>query len=345
MDEEIKELKGVLRTLAADARTGAHLPADTLVAYHSDELSPDEDERTREHLSVCRECTSLLLDLDAAVAREANVSDLPSQAEIDPIWRKLRDRHFPPPSSRDTPRPAKTPLSQRLRGLFALPRPAYVLAIFSLAVSLALAVWVASLIRERRDMVVRLNERPSSTPARDDSAARESLDAARRETEEARREAEAAKRLADEAQRQRDEALARADQLEARAATPRRGAGAMPSRSEPNVEIVELIMPTRANNERQQSVVLPAGVSHFTLSIETAPQWAEKYSIFTLKIFNSRNVDVESVEALRVNERGSLTTSVLSQKLPAGRYIFRVYGISRGTETQVLEREVVISYR
>ena len=69
----------------------AHPPFETLAAYHSDELSPEEDAEIQQHLLDCRYCSETLLDFDdflRAPEARPDVADLETVAE----GRRLKSR-------------------------------------------------------------------------------------------------------------------------------------------------------------------------------------------------------------------------------------------------------------
>jgi hypothetical protein len=91
---------------------GEHLEPDAVAVYHDGELPPEEAERVQRHLLRCRECTAMLLDLEALVAPDLAVEAGLTPADRETIWsgvseaiRRDRDR-FPPPQS---PHPPQEP--------------------------------------------------------------------------------------------------------------------------------------------------------------------------------------------------------------------------------------------
>lgn len=105
-----------------------HPVPQELVAYHEDRLPPASDEKIRDHLADCADCSSLLLELaalkDAGGAAKGGVADLATAA----AWRRLRPRLFG----------AKT----------ASPSPwAWRTAAVLAAAALGLGVWTAELNR------------------------------------------------------------------------------------------------------------------------------------------------------------------------------------------------------
>lgn len=93
MTDDDKDLEDLFAPLRETARDPADHPTpEELEAYHAKELSPEEEERIREHLVACRECADLVLDLQAfsVAARkpDAGVVDFEQAA----AWRDLREK-------------------------------------------------------------------------------------------------------------------------------------------------------------------------------------------------------------------------------------------------------------
>ncbi len=178
MEDEITKLKPLLRALAegSQAQAGDHLTAEQLDAYHFKELSGDEAERIQDHLALCRECASLLLDLAEFCAPDQEVrAILPLQAESRAAEAERQSSFQPEPQSAPS-------FFRRLRELFISLRFVYASAALSLALILLLAVWLRSLKEENRGLIAR--------------------------------NAEAARKI-EETQMQRDQARALSEQLEA----------------------------------------------------------------------------------------------------------------------------------
>jgi hypothetical protein len=103
-----------LRALAARRRGGEnHPPPEDLVAYRAGDLTAEEDDRIQEHLTQCRECARLLLDLDEFEQLTPPPADLgPVDARAEASWQRLRSRlrdeeepEEEPPILRHRPRP------------------------------------------------------------------------------------------------------------------------------------------------------------------------------------------------------------------------------------------------
>ncbi len=87
----------------------AHPPIDRLIAYHRRELSDAEASALAEHLSLCADCTSELLD--AAAFLDDSEAEEDDAAEAESLWRQMEGtlRPFRPPAAEraepEAPRP------------------------------------------------------------------------------------------------------------------------------------------------------------------------------------------------------------------------------------------------
>jgi len=311
MEEEITELKGLLRSLAeeAQAQAGAHLTVEQLADYHFKKLPHNEAERTQDHLVMCRECTSLLLDLAEFCAPGENESSQPSRAESEAGRQPPFQAAPQAPSS----------LFQRLRELIFPLRSVYAFAALSLVLSLSLAAWIMSLKRENRGLIARLNQ---GQIARDAEAARE----------------------IEETQRQRDEARTRSEQLEAQLDTSRREIDEL-MRPQLNVPIIDLPLgATRAQGDSRLDIELPAGAARFVLVLP-APPPEQNYPDYAIEIHNRRGAPVVDEKGLRPDPTGGFTIALPRGLFPAGEYRFNVYGIGRGKRTRVSGGVARIRYK
>lgn len=95
MNDDKPSLSEAIRLLAErDRRSlGAHPKIEELAAYHAGELEPQAVARVREHISVCRECSDLLLDLInfADLTPPPGEPDL-TDDEMEQDWQALRAR-------------------------------------------------------------------------------------------------------------------------------------------------------------------------------------------------------------------------------------------------------------
>src|SRR5690349_24851844 len=83
-----------LRALAARRRSGEDHPAsEDLVAYRAGDLTAEEDDRIQEHLTQCRDCARLLLDLAEFEQLTPPPDELgPVDARAEASWQRLRSR-------------------------------------------------------------------------------------------------------------------------------------------------------------------------------------------------------------------------------------------------------------
>lgn len=314
MEEDIPGLKGLLRSLAeeAQARAGAHLDSETLVAYHSKQLSADESSRTQDHLVTCRECTSLLLDLAELCAPEEAEPSRPSQAESEAGWARLQ------PLFQTAPQ-APLSLFQRIRELVFPLRSIHALAALSLVLSLSLAFWIMSLKRENQELLAQVSQRQNA------------------------RDAEAAKEI-EEAQRQRDEARAQARQLEEQADRSRREIDEL-TKPQLNAPIIDLPLgETRSQGASRPVIEIPAGAARFTVVIP-APASERNYPDYAIEILNQSGAPVVNERGLRPDPESGFTITLPRRLFPAGEYRFNVYGLGRGGRVRVSGDIVRIRYK
>lgn len=128
-----------LRRLRRALWRGDHPTAEMLAAYSADELTPEEDEKIREHFVHCRDCPELLLDLKDFSAPDRSVVDRLSESWVAAAWQSLLARLAREPA----------PRLQFQRWLRSL-QGAYSLTGVLLAATLGLSAWVAGLHLELR---------------------------------------------------------------------------------------------------------------------------------------------------------------------------------------------------
>lgn len=172
MEEEIPEIKKYLQAYAEAmlAATGAHLEAEEFEAYHFKTSSVEEMNRMREHLTVCRDCTTLLRELtDIWEPREENLPRV-SAAELDAGWEAFEPRlrawqQTAPPTLSVSPALEPLPKSLWLRrfgSLWGAPRLAYALAILLLLLTGALAIWLQALQKDRQALLAQLQKQQNT---------------------------------------------------------------------------------------------------------------------------------------------------------------------------------------
>lgn len=94
-DDQKPPLDAALRHLAEQKRRSltSHPKPQELAAYHAGELPPEAEARLLDHLSICRECSDLLLDLSgfADLLPPKGVPELTDE-QVEQDWQKLRSR-------------------------------------------------------------------------------------------------------------------------------------------------------------------------------------------------------------------------------------------------------------
>jgi hypothetical protein len=131
----------LLRRLRRALRRGEHPTAAMLAAYCADELTPEEDEKIREHFVDCRDCPELLLDLKDFSAPDRSVTERLSDSWVAAAWQSLRARLAREPAR-------KLQIQRWLRSLHG----AYSLTGVLLAATCGLSAWVVGLHLELRKL-------------------------------------------------------------------------------------------------------------------------------------------------------------------------------------------------
>jgi hypothetical protein len=147
VDEKRTDLKTALRELAAEesADLGPHVGMKRLIAYRQGTLPAAEREAVQEHLSLCKRCTGLLLELRDFEAAAAQADAAGPESLRNEAWESLVQRL---PGKASAVRPIagadrrEAPRQQRLRyfvsgaaaalllvviGFFMAPKPAALL--------------------------------------------------------------------------------------------------------------------------------------------------------------------------------------------------------------------------
>ena len=81
--------KASTQTLAAAGEPHGHPSADSWISYHAGEMPAAEEERLQQHLTHCRQCLDLVLDLDSFVEPARPVDAAVSDFEKAAVWRAL----------------------------------------------------------------------------------------------------------------------------------------------------------------------------------------------------------------------------------------------------------------
>lgn len=72
-----------------ELRSAEHLSTTRLIAYHRGEIPATEAAAITEHLSLCRECSALMLEVAEFFADDDEEEDVPS-SDPEAAWQKLR---------------------------------------------------------------------------------------------------------------------------------------------------------------------------------------------------------------------------------------------------------------
>lgn len=157
MDENRIDLKAALRELASEESEGigSHVGLKRLIAYHRGALSAAEREALQEHLSLCKQCAGLLLELRDFEAAAAGGGAAGLEPLRQDAWESLA-RHLPWKVSAIRPiTGAARRGSPRLRA----PRFLLGLAAALLLAVLGLSLWEAVTIQRERQRLSRLEQR------------------------------------------------------------------------------------------------------------------------------------------------------------------------------------------
>lgn len=83
-----------LQSLAARRRAAeGHPSPEVLVAYRAGDLTAEQDERIKDHLAICRECSQLVLDLAEFEQFEPSRETIaPVDVQAEEAWQRLRPK-------------------------------------------------------------------------------------------------------------------------------------------------------------------------------------------------------------------------------------------------------------
>jgi len=131
--------------LAREELRGAeHLSTTRLMAYHRGEIPPSETTAIMEHLSLCKECSSLMLEVAEFFADDDEEEEDSAPPDLEPAWQELqgamsgaKQRRPPSPSPVLSLPPAAPPQRSVVRSLAF----AYGVAATFAAVSIGLVVF------------------------------------------------------------------------------------------------------------------------------------------------------------------------------------------------------------
>lgn len=155
MDEKRPDLRAVLRELAAEeaADAGPHVGSKRLIAYRQGTLPAAERDALQEHLSLCKRCAGLLLELRDFEAASAGGEAAGPESLRQDAWESLT-RRLP------SKVPAIRPVAGAGRQTSRVPasRHLYIAAAVLLLAVLGLSVWAAATIQQERQRLARLEQ-------------------------------------------------------------------------------------------------------------------------------------------------------------------------------------------
>lgn len=158
MDENRTDLKAALRELAAaeSEELGPHAGLKRLIAYRQGTLPAAEREALQEHLSLCKRCAGLLLELRDFEAASAGGGAAGPESLRQDAWESLARRLLPwkVPAIRPVAGAARRE-SSRLRA----PRFVMGAAAVLLLALVGLTVWSAVTAQRERQRLARLEQR------------------------------------------------------------------------------------------------------------------------------------------------------------------------------------------
>jgi len=127
-----------------ELRSAEHLSTTRLMAYHRGEIPPTETTAITEHLSLCKECSSLMLEVAEFFADDEEEDEDTAPPDLEPAWQELRGAMSGteprrPPSP--IPVPSLPPAAPPQRSLVRSLAFAYGVAATCAAVSIGLFVF------------------------------------------------------------------------------------------------------------------------------------------------------------------------------------------------------------
>lgn len=335
MDENRTDLKAAFRELAAEesADVGPHAGLKRLIAYRRGTLPAAEREALQEHLSLCKRCAGLLVELRDFEAASAGGGAAGPESLRQDAWESLA-RHLPWKVSAIRPIAGATRRgSQRLR----VPRFVMGAAAALLLALVGLTVWSAvTAQRERQRLALleqRLEEREEAL-----AAARRSLAAAERQLAAARPGREAS-RVHELKARVAELTSALEELRRTRQAPERQGQTTVASR-----EIAVSVAPRFVLRGQEtptsgflrgggvvNAVQIPAQAKGFTVAVNLDDH--PGYNEYRLELLDRDGKVLWTTRRPRTALLGDDGTSVSVSGLGPGRYRLRIEGLhARGSD-------------
>lgn len=346
MDERQSDLKDALHGPAAGPAEGIgpHPGWKRLLAYREGTVEAAEREAVQEHLSLCRRCTGLLRELVDFEADATAGAAVPS-AEREQAWNALLER-LPAASTRSAESASRAPAAGRANREPLAPRQpqnfapwlGYAAAIALLLVTVGLAAWTATRVRQERrhvaDLEQRLVERQQGLLALE-----QSLDEARRQLEAANEQLRLLElEAADRAPERGNELAARVAELSAEVERLRRQRGpATDDRPRLAAHQVEVSVAPRfalrepgrpaipfLNPDASNAVRLPAVAEPLTLLLDlsSSPTFAE----YRLELLDASGNIAWTARRPAGSLLGDAGTTLSLRGLTPGSYSLRIEG-------------------
>lgn len=314
MSERQERFKAAVRALMEEValQEDAHITPERLIAYHQGELSSEDERRVQDHLVVCRECTALLLDLEAFPALDQQGARRLSDAEVAAAWQQMKSQI----------QPGKTMgffagARQWFGAMLSPARLPYAIAASLFIVSLALAAWIVSLRQENQQLMARLTVSPAGQD-RDLASIKRSLQEARRRLAEAARRDE-------EYQTQIAQLQQSLEEL---------------SQPQVNVPIADLYPQgfIRGQQETVETIEVPPDANFFALVLNVSDR--RSYASYALEIVDREGKVVWRDRGLRMSSYDNFTLMLPRRLFPAGEYRIALYGLRDGRR-ELVERYVL----
>ncbi len=319
MSEGQESFKAAMRALVEETalQEGAHITPERLIAYHQGELSSEDERRIQDHLVVCRECTALLLDLEAFPALDQRGARPLSDADVAAAWQEMK--------SRIQPREAMGFFAGARQWFGMMLSPArlpYAIAASLFIVSLALTAWIVSLRQENQHLMARLKALPAGQD-QDLASIKESLQEARRRLAEAARRDEQYRTQIAQLQQSLEDL----------------------SQPQVNMPIADLYPQEfiRGQEEAIKAIEVPSGANFFALILNVPDQ--RSYASYALEIADRDGRAIWRGRGLRMSSYNNFTVMLPRRLFPAGEYRIALYGLRDGRRELVERYALRIRYQ
>lgn len=322
-----QDLKEIQQLHTARSERGAEncVSEDVLIRAVSKQLDRDEQKNLVNHLRRCSDCAreyrivrSLKPWSETVAAESIVVEQVPIQIGD---WRGARRTV--------EQSEARASWYRRLAGAIS-PQLSYALMAALLIMTVGLGFWVASLLRERQTYVARLNQQQSDND-RVITAARESLEKDRRQLAEQNRRAE-----------QRESEIAEKEKNLARDQAAKHSFSGLSS-PQLDAPIVDLDPTSDVRGSADQKPVEIEAVDLFTVILNFTDETG--HSAYEVEILGSQSQRVWSGRKARRDRAQNLNVTLSRRTIPPGRYLIKLYGMSRGKRDPVASYALQVKYR